>query len=543
MACVWMGVRRSYGDGYKALPRRCMAVGLVATVTGILTCALVVQPASAGTYVMRNCSVPGHGSSLFYPWRTFDNPIPNVSVADSCTTGGGVAITLGEPRQMGGGYSPFVAIEKPTGSRGPIKFVKLMLWYAARLAGSGQALHFWSGDRRSDGKFHSALSYGPPGSENLVAEQQLSPDTTSVQIGIQCGPGGVVSPEPCVAANDVPLLIRGVEVTLSEDVQPTVVLRPGGSLLNDGAQSGTRTLTYSASDLQSGLSKVDVLLDDTVVGSQDLTPRCSYADFTVCPASVDETLQVDTRAVANGRHGLTLRVRDAAGNERAIEGGHAVDVANEQGPNSTSGSPAFALIAKFNGTSRTTITVPYGRRVVVRGRLTQGGRPVAAGTALDVLERPDARGTPERAAGRFETKADGSFSTVVATNRPSRVLRLAYRPANGSQVVSRPLRLRVGAASRLRASLHGRLIRFSGRVLSGPIAKRGKRLLMEGRSPGAAWTQFRILRTDSRGRFSGTYRLRVRRPGVVLKVRAVVPSENGYGYLRSSSRAVSLRVR
>jgi hypothetical protein len=66
---------------------------------------------------------------------------------------------------------------------------------------------------------------------------------------------------------------------------------------------------------------------------------------------------------------------------------------------------------------------------------------------------------------------------------------------------------------------------------------------MEGRSPGSAWTPFKTLRTDKKGRFSGTYRLRVRRPGVVLKIRATVPSESGYGYLSSRSRAVTLRVR
>ena len=95
----------------------------------------------------------------------------------------------------------------------------------------------------------------------------------------------------------------------------------------------------------------------------------------------------------------------------------------------------------------------------------------------------------------------------------------------------------------MRASLRGRVVRFSGKVLSGPIPKGGKRVQMEGRSPGSAWTAFKNLRTDKKGRFSGTYRLRVRRPGVVLKVRAIVPSEAGYGYLGSRSRAVTLRVR
>ena len=87
------------------------------------------------------------------------------------------------------------------------------------------------------------------------------------------------------------------------------------------------------------------------------------------------------------------------------------------------------------------------------------------------------------------------------------------------------------------------MVRFSGRVLGAPIPKAGKRVLMEGRSPEAAWTEFKSLRTDRTGRFSGTYRLRVRRPGVTLKIRAVVPREAGYGYLSARSRAISLRVR
>jgi hypothetical protein len=234
-----------------------------------------------------------------------------------------------------------------------------------------------------------------------------------------------------------------------------------------------------------------------------------------------------------------VRAEDAAGNERVLDGG-AVEVVNEPPPGPTT---AFALVAKLGGTSRTTITAPYGRRVVVRGRLTQGSQPVGAGAALEVLERLDRKGAGERVASHVETKADGSFTVVVTTNRPSRVMRLSYRAADGRQVVSRALKVRVRAAARLHATLGGRVIRFGGRLLSGPVPKRGKRVLMEGRSPGSAWTQFKRLRTDRHGRFAGTYRLRVRRPGVVLKVRAVVPSENGYGYVASRSRAVALRVR
>ena len=298
-------------------------------------------------------------------------------------------------------------------------------------------------------------------------------------------------------------------------------------------------MSYTATDLHSGLDRVDVLLGGTVVKSNDLTPRCFYADFTVCPTSDDATLEIDTRLVPNGLYDLTLRVRDAAGNEQVVRGERAIDIANES-PVGT--SAPYTIVANFKGSSRSTLTVPYGRRVVVRGRVTRGSQPVG-GTRIDVLERLDRRGAREKSGRTVVTKADGSFSIGLATSRPSRVVRLAYRAAEGGRFASRSLKLRVASASRVRASLRGRVVRFNGRVLSGPMPRGGKRVQMEGRSPGSAWTRFTSLRTDKKGRFSGTYRLRVRRPGVVLKVRAVVPGQTGYGYFSSRSRAVTLRVR
>jgi hypothetical protein len=339
----------------------------------------------------------------------------------------------------------------------------------------------------------------------------------------------------------MPVQVHGLELTLREDVLPTISL-PEGTLLESGPQSGTRTVTYAASDPQAGLAKIEVLLGDKVVASHDLTPRCAYADFTVCPPSDDDTLAVDTRAVPNGSYDFALRVVDAAGNERVRSGERSVDVSNPTLAGASSAIP-YAIIAGFQGSSGSTLTVTYGQRVSLRGRLTQGSQPVAPGTQIEVLERLDRRGAPERSTRRVMTKADGSFSLGLATSRPSRRIRLAYRPVGGGKVVSKALRLRVRAASSVRAGLRGRVVRFSGRVLGAPFPKRGKRVQMEGRSPGSAWTTFKILRTDKRGRFSGTYRLRVRRPGVVLKVRAFVPTEAGYGYLGSRSGAVTLRVR
>lgn len=514
----------------------------------VLTDAITVHPARAGTYVMRNCNVPGHPHSLLHPWRLPLEPQTTVVVADGCAVGSGFAVKVGESRQLSNGDGQSFHLGKPTGSGNEIRFVKLVIWYAARLAGSGNVLQFTTHDRRSSGETLLGLFNTPPGSEHFVAEHMLSPETTSVGMTFQCGPWGVPQPEPCSVAHDVPFLLRGTEVTLSEDVPP-IVLPLTGTLLGTEIQSGVRTLAFSASDAQSGLSRVDVLLGETVVASHDLSPRCPHSDFTVCPASEDATLQVDTRAVANGRHLLTLRALDAAGNERVVHGERAVEVGNLPSPVAVavpapaSPAAAYAISARLKGTSKAALTVPFGRRMSLSGRLTHGAQAVAPGATVEVLERLDRRGAREIRRARVKTRANGRFSAVLSTRRPSRRIRLAYRPAGGGRVVSRTLRLRVRAASSVRASLRGRVLHFSGTVRSGPMPKGGKRVVMEGRSPGSAWTPFRSLRTNAKGRFSDTYRLRVHRPGVRLRVRAVVRSEGGYGYLSSRSRAVTLRVR
>lgn len=514
--------------------------GLVSAIIGLTLGTLGAETARAGEYVMRNCNVPGYGNGVIDPWVKAVS-YQTVELIDGCATGGGVSFS------MNTGSTPHelatVTLTEPADSRGQISLVKAVLWYAARLQGSGRALRVMAYPRAGPTYQFLVLARSPLQSEHLTAELPLNPDITSIGFGIYCGPleGDPATTEPCVSSSAVPLLIRGIEVTLREDVPP-MVLPPVGTLLEDGLQSGVRTLSYSAADAQSGLTKVEVMLGDTVVASSDLRPRCPYSDFTVCPASQDETLHIDTHTVVNGSHPLTLRAQDAAGNERVVEVADAIQVSNA----SVAGTPfalAYQLTAEFKGAQRSTLTVPYGRPVSLQGHMTQGSQPSAVGTPIDVLERLDRPGARERVVRTILTKADGSFKMSLATSRPSRVVRVAYRPLGGGEVYSDALRLRVRAALRLRASLRGRAIHFSGEVVSGPVPRRGKRVQMEGRSPGSAWTPFRILRTDRNGRFSGTYQLRVRRPGVLLQVRAVVPKEDGYGYLSSGSRPVALRVR
>lgn len=362
------------------------AVGVIVLATALLLAAL--DSARAGTYVMRNCDVPGYGNALIGPWFAPSDPYPTIDLADNCATGGGVGITVAGQMPGGGGLS--IVLKKPTeGPQSQIRIIKAVLWYAARLVSSGQPIFFGSVENHVDGTFQPGISNDPPGSENLVAEQLFSPNMTEYLMGIKCGQGGVVSPEPCVPAASVPLLVRGMEVTLGEDTQP-VVSQPGGTLLDGGPLSGVRTLTYAASDPQSGIAKVEVLVDDAVVASQDLATRCGSSDFTVCPASDTGTLQIDMRTVPDGTHRLTLRVQDAAGNERLVHA-NPIEVANAPTLGSST-SGVYRLTARFKGTSRSTLSVPYGRRVSLYGLVTQGSQPVPAGTPIEILERLDRRG-------------------------------------------------------------------------------------------------------------------------------------------------------
>ena len=139
------------------------------------------------------------------------------------------------------------------------------MWYAARLAGAGQGISLFASDDDSDKALTNPwLVTGRPGAENLSFERGFSrTNADGFSVGMYCGPvQGPIPPDPCVAEYTTPFHVRGMELTLSED-KPPAVLEPAGTLLGRGAQSGVRTLSYTASDLHSGLAKVDVLLGES----------------------------------------------------------------------------------------------------------------------------------------------------------------------------------------------------------------------------------------------------------------------------------------
>ncbi len=132
--------------------------------------------------------------------------------------------------------------------------------------------------------------------------------------------------------------MRGIKTTLREVVQPAVGI-DGGALLGAGPMRGTNSVAYTAGDDESGVERVEVLLDGAVVATdsfaRDLTQPvaaqtgyCTYVDFQACPSTHSGLVDVDTTKVPDGAYELGVRVTDAAGNKRTAVAGAPVVIDN-----------------------------------------------------------------------------------------------------------------------------------------------------------------------------------------------------------------------
>lgn len=500
---------------------------------------------------MRSCNVPGERRATVGPWnwRADQGAFAN----DECAIGGGFGVNAGT---LPAGLVPGVNLRSPGG----VAIRRVRLWLTARLRGAGSSMTVQVTSGTSTSTLPGTVLFAAPGGDTLgspFVSPLLAGDTSYYDVFAACsGDAG-----PTCAPDETKILdVRGTEVTLEETTPPAGSI-DGGALMAGGPQSGVRALAYSAIDHESGIARVSALIGSTVVGVADFLPECPFENFAACQQGRNSAVFADTRKVQNGFHPVSLRVTDAAGNEQTLQSPTVVQVVNAAQvpslttiPGSGSGSDGGSgsggglssggarLIASFASNRRSTLTVGYGGRVVVRGRvLAEDGVPVSGGR-VDLQETPQS-GNAGRASRELTTGQDGVFAYTVPRG-PSRTLTFRYgeTAADATPAVHR-LKLRVRAAARLRVTLNGVRVHYDGNVLSKPLPRRGKRVEIQGRAPGAAWKTFAVRRTTRRGRFSGTYRLRIHRPGVQLQFRVRVPTEARYPFLAYVGRAENRIVR
>lgn len=490
---------------------------------------VLLTRAVAGTYKLYSCNVPGRltGVPSAAPWRA-DLDGLNTSVFDDCASGGyfGIKLNPGRPF-MNRVTTASLTLERPsTGPQSAIGIVQYRTWITAQLSGSGAPAFI------SDGG-----AFGPPGGITPDGSPWISPlharNNSSVHIVLYCSGG---EPTDCRFDSTTPLQVHGVEVDLYEDAPPAGEIE-GGSFLDAASQNG-RILSYNATDQESGVARVEALVGDTVVATDDLDENrtlCPHTEFNACPARHAADLTVDSSRVTPGKYAVRLRITDAAGNRRLVTDDRTITIG------SSLPASGVRLTARFPN-SRSSYTTNFGRSVRIRGRLTDASGHAIAGSRIDIVERPLTSLRSERWE-RAVTNTDGKFSYVASGNGPSRAIRFLVNDRGTIVEASARLRLSVRAASTLKVSLRGIVVHYSGRVLTRPIPKGGKQIIMQGRRVGGSWQRFAVRRTDKKGRFSGRYRLRVRRPGVKLQFRVEIPKQTDYPFAGLVGKSITRAVR
>jgi hypothetical protein len=258
----------------------------------------------------------------------------------------------------------------------------------------------------------------------------------------------------------------------------------------------------------------------------------------------------DTTKVSNGTHRLVVRVSDAAGNQAPVLD-RMITVANPPAPgaaNGTNASTQATLAVRWSATRKASLTTGFGRARTLSGRLTGPAGVPIAGASIDLRATPSYAGAHPVQMTSPRTGADGRFSLRIAGGASSRSLLFAYRAHVGdaSPVATRTLTLKVRPGIALSVSPHttsvGHGIVFRGRVLGGPIPRGGKQLVLEARSPGSAWIEFKVVRTDAHGRYRAAYRFKFPGPAS-YRFRARSEPESDFPFVGGSSNVVGVRER
>ena len=465
----------------------------------------------------------------------------NTRLFNACAVGGSFGLAF-EPTQrvMHRGTSALLVLQRPyAGTKSAIGIVGYRTWLTAELSGSGSPAFI------SDGG-----GFSPPGGSTPDGAPWISPAFEStnpaVYVQLYCSTG---APTDCQFDSATPLSARGIEVDLNESALPSGSI-DGGTLLIGGAQQGRRSVVFSAADDESGVARVELLMGGSVVATESLENdpnRCPHTDWSACPTRASGTLTFDTSEIAAGEYVPAVRVTDAAGNRRQIK--HSGPITIDSGsasPGSSDatahGEPAVRLTAQFAGNSRATYTASFGQPARIRGRLRDASGSPIANARVVMSEKLDSGGHGRQRI--VMTRPDGRFAFRAPSREPSRRIEIAYfgRAATRSPVAVQKLRLRVRAAASLRIVLRGIRVDYSGRVIAGPIPRGGKQVFVQGRAKGGAWQRFAARWSRPSGEFSGTYRLRVRRPGVKLQFRVELPKQTGYPYLPRTGRSITKTV-
>ncbi|MHB8234223.1 MAG: hypothetical protein ACYDHT_06170 [Solirubrobacteraceae bacterium] len=359
------------------------------------------------------------------------------------------------------------------------------------------------------------------------------------------------------------IYLFAADLTLEENEAPHVS-NVSGELASAPVIRGQSDLTFEATDSGSGVEAAVFQVNGPTIQRTTVDTnggRCQDVGQTTdgaqaflytqpCSKSVSVDVPFDTTKVDNGPHRLIVRVADAAGNQAPVID-RTVTIANPPPPGSPNGANASTQATMWlhwlNAGKKTTVTSRFGAKRRITGRLMGPGGVPIGGAQIDLSVTPSYAGARTTHINKVRTAADGTFGMVVAGSF-SRTLQFAYRAHVGDTqaAVAHTLSLKVRPAIALRVSPHstsvGHRIHFAGQLSGAPIPRGGKQLVLEARSPGSRWIEFKVVRTDARGRFHASYRFRFAGPAD-YRFRARSEPESDFPFAGGSSNSVAVHER
>jgi len=545
-----------------------------------LALATLAAAAHAGSYHVYSCRTPSGQSAPADGWSgsvaaggAFDDYALN-----TCAAGGALIAALGDQTIHGAEIDKATwALSIPAG----LSLSAATLWRAGYLHGQNgenASYELWmTGPNENMGFDECVYVFGcqqegdltnPLSAQNRVAVP-ANLLGSHMYVNANCGllEGHICQPNAGDANGYAAVVyVYAADIVLEENGGPNSS-DVRGELASAPAVRGSSDVAFDATDAGSGVYEAVFSVDGQVVQrtvldgnggrcrdvGQTADGRPAFLYVQPCLPSVSVDVPFDTTKASNGARHLIVSVTDAAGNGAPVLD-RTVTIDNPPAPgapgpaNGANASTHAALSVRWKSARKASLLSGYGRAQTITGRLTAANGAPIAGAAIDVRATPSYAGARAVTMASPRTGPDGRFTLRVAGGASSRTLRISYRAHLGDAlpVVTRTLTLRVRAGIGLgvspRTSSVGRSILFRGRLRGGPIPKGGKQLVLEAHSPGSGWIEFKVIRTDARGRFHASYRFKFAGPAS-YRFRVRSEAESDYPFAGGSSNVVAVSER
>jgi hypothetical protein len=195
------------------------------------------------------------------------------------------------------------------------------------------------------------------------------------------------------------------------------------------------------------------------------------------------------------------------------------------------------------------VTIPFGRRALLSGRLLDAEGAGLAGRRLRVVARPSHGALSRRRVFAVGTGPHGGFRLPLPPG-PSRRVTVSFAGESGLEGARRPaLALRVRGAVELHLSparlRTGETLRLWGRVRTrgAPVPRRGKLVAIQYFETAARrWRPVLVTRSNHGGRFRARYRFRYVTGAARIRLRAVALAEERWPYAPGASKPVVVHV-